>query len=244
MTEFPDKEEFGDRDFTQEETDALETFFNGGELTPRQEEVVKSILRLLEAEEELSPEEKATQDALIEACNKDELRIVTAFMKLMEKLPGYLKHLEGWLSHLPPAPEEVTADIKEVHYFETGRPYTETLAKYGLTPLSIFYASEGISAILRRNHRRHIPYEAAVIDVTNKRFKDPEVHKIMISEISAFIEHDKATAEALLKWLIEVMAHEPSIVRGFKATTEVNTLCFVKNTDDEKSIWETPSDEA
>jgi len=230
--------DMSDRDFTEEERETIMAAIQGKELTPKQQEFWETIRPVFEAEDELSPEDQETQNHLMAAAREDELQIVRAFTKLLERLPDNLKNVENWLQHLPLRHEDHVEYLRDQHFYEMGRPYTEMLAKYGLTPIDLCIASQSIRFIFGRQGR--IPFEVSKrIDRESRRFKNEQTHMMLVHEIGDLVECDDATAGAILNYLVEIAKFEPFIFPGFEVKSANRELLITPASPNTKSVWKT-----
>src|SRR3989338_9170501 len=229
--------DMSDRDFTEEERETIMAAIQGKELKPKQQEFWETIRPVFEAEDELSPEDQETQNRLMAAAREDELQIVRAFTKLLERLPDNLKNIENWFRHLPLRPQDHATYLRKQHHYETGLPYTEMLAKYGLTLIDLCTASQSVRFIFGRQER--IPFEVSKrIDRESRRFKNEQTHMMLVHEIGDLVECDDATAGAILNYLVEIAKFEPFIFPGFEVKSANRELLITPASPDTKSIWE------
>ncbi|MBN4055000.1 hypothetical protein JYT15_00675, partial [Acidimicrobium ferrooxidans] len=99
------------------------------------------------------------------------------------------------------------------------------LAERGLTPLSVYLATEAVSELLTRTSEAGYLKAGQAFQLSadqGKLFIEPNTanleHTTVITEIEAMADCERTTAEALAQWIIQVAAYKPSLIAGFSAT--------------------------
>lgn len=98
-----------------------------------------------------TPEEEYELTKVIEQMRADEdSEIAQAFVTALETLPDIFSQWESWFTEVPPAPEEYQSYLQEQPTVIAGRPYTDRLITFGMTPDTFVEASRGVELLLRR----------------------------------------------------------------------------------------------
>jgi len=181
---------------------------------------VAEIFGSLAGDEVLSPEDLETMDALFKANLDHEVSIGYAFAEaLMEGIPEHLKDLRRWLKDLPRVEENEQRRLANQAVVQAGKPYAEMLVPCGMTPLTIFYASEAVPMLLERLIRdKAIPSDRPlVIDPNQETSRESVTLEMIVQEIGQVAECSKPAARILMSWLTGVAQFKPFLFNGFEA---------------------------
>ena len=182
--------------------------------------------------DEVSEEDLVTIAELSDGSTEDEKSIGRAFVTLMSDLPVHLQNLARYLHGLKEFKDDEFTDLQESPVVQAGRPFSDGMVLYGMTPLTIYYASEGISMLIDRLMRHHVlqPDLPVIIDPTNQtdRLMNSTAvdysartqrvgHQMIMLEIVSAAKCSEAAAPKLFDWLIAVARVKPYLFDGFKA---------------------------
>jgi RNA polymerase sigma factor (sigma-70 family) len=179
-------------------------------------------------EEELSPEDTATLDSMVSATRSEESFIGYAFKEaLIRDLPEEVPSLEARLAGMPMVETEELKELIDTPSVQAALPQAEKLILYGVTPLTVFYATEAIGSLIGRLARHKVTPGGALILEEHDRGK-PDVwlmtsrgnvltHPIVLNEIANMAECSAGTAAVLLPWLVAVARFRPFVFRGLEA---------------------------
>jgi hypothetical protein len=183
----------------------------------------------LAAFEPIAPEDELSVKSLMEATASDKASIGHAFREvLLPGLPSHLTNLEGWFSSLPKVEPEEQSELLASPAAQDALPYAELLAAVGITPLTIYYATEGISMLVDRlmdygDLNRAVPVllAASTTPVGAQQRLEPQM---TIREIEQVAECSPAIANALLPWLIAAGQYRPYLFNGLIAQADGDAL--------------------
>jgi RNA polymerase sigma factor (sigma-70 family) len=165
---------------------------------------------------EIDAEDQAELEKLIEVKREDDISVGRMFKCLVHDLGDYLKNWDAWFNGVSLVNERDRAYLVKQPDVVAAGAEADGLVRYGVTPLTLLYAMEGVRVAadaLRRTET--LTYaDAVVITVDPKRAKlsvetlDP---KVAIERIIAMAEVNGSVARALLNWLVAV-AHEKAFL--------------------------------
>ena len=169
--------------------------------------------------EHLDADDARISEALREARLTSDQWIGRAFTEgLMESLPGDLGDLGKHLSDIPLVSPEVAEILRGSPSSKAAESpeLIETLANRGLTPVSIFQATEALPALLRRLRRR-----GKLDSGTDVFFLDEDGNltagsagfpsSLVLESVRHATECDSSTAATLLRWLVAVAQARPRL---------------------------------
>ncbi|MGH9318089.1 MAG: sigma-70 family RNA polymerase sigma factor [Thermoanaerobaculia bacterium] len=182
-------------------------------------------------DEELSSEDKTTLDAMVSATRGEESSIGYAFKEaLIRNLPEEVPSLESRLAGLPMVDEEEQKELFDTPAVQAALPQAAGLIVYGVTPLTIFYATEAVGGLIGRLMRHRIVRLDAdlVLEECDRVTPDRSpvmttsrgfvlAHPMVLNEIVKVAECSAATAPVLLFWLVNVARFRPFVFRGLEA---------------------------
>jgi hypothetical protein len=167
-------------------------------------------------------EDAAAVRSLITATEQDERSVGCAFRyALMVQLPTTLTDFGSWFGKIPPIQDFDKQNFLLSPAVQAGSPYTEQLCTWGITPITIFYATEAIAMLVERlldyeelARSRPILLVTAALQNEDLQFIQPEM---AIREIQEVAECPQLSAECLLTWSIEVGGYRPFLFDGINA---------------------------
>jgi DNA-directed RNA polymerase specialized sigma24 family protein len=167
-------------------------------------------------------------DALFRANQYEEASIGAAFREtLLADLPEYLCHIEKWLSPLAPQVDEKEwRELMAEPSVQAGLPCTERLVPYGVTPLTVFYATEAVSSLLDRLMRYEMINADASVGLEMNRVevdgRDSELLSVdaLVDEIQDVSECSGVVAQALYSWSVLAAQYKPFLFSGFRASPQ------------------------
>jgi hypothetical protein len=196
----------------------------------------------LAQEEPLSPEEEDLRAKLLQARANDEASVGRAFKEaLVPDLPNSLTNWEYWFAAAPRASVEELNILMNQPSVQAASPISSPLAAFGLTPVSVYYATEAVSFAAQEslahtasglNSGIRIRVEEAPARSLPKsielRPKSPDDWPYwdnrrvipalwLAAEIVRMLQCPLFTAYALLAWLITVGQFKPFIFAGFES---------------------------
>ncbi|ETX05777.1 MAG: hypothetical protein ETSY2_21005 [Candidatus Entotheonella gemina] len=196
----------------------------GQHILNKHPEWIAEIYGAIAGEEEPSPEELATIEALNRANQEQEIAIGHAFSEaLMSNLTDDLKAFRPWIDDLRQVEEDERRELYSSPVVRAGQPYAERLALYGMTPLTVFYATEAVSGLLDRFMRYNVLASDSVvfIDAEYKISKDQlNTHvpdDVILQEVAHVSECSEYAAHVLLPWMFEVTRIKRFLFGGFEA---------------------------
>jgi DNA-directed RNA polymerase specialized sigma24 family protein len=204
-------------------------------------EVYRAVSGVLDAAEE-TPEARA----LFRAHAEEEASIGYAFREaLMPDLPGHLREIGRWLRSAPRVDEEEVRELLNEPSARAATPtYSEQMAPYGVTPLTVFYAVEAVSSLLDRVIRYGIVERGAVVFLDHKfasttvREGDGLGSEMLVDEVSKVAECSVEAARALYSWAILVAQYKPFLFDGFQATPKGEGVCLVQATQRYEDLFQ------
>jgi len=178
-------------------------------------------------------------EALFNANQEEEASIGTAFREtLLADLPEYLLHIERWFPQSAPrVDEQERRELIEEPSVQAGMPCTAPLVPYGVTPLTVFYATEAVSSLLDRLMR----YEMIRADVpvaleinrveVEGRDSDLLNVELLVDEIERVTECDGGVARGLYSWSVQAAQYKPFLFGGFRASPRGEGVCLARTED-------------
>lgn len=188
-------------------------------------EWVAEVLAAIAGEDELSTEDEETIEALFEANASDESAVGYAFKEgLLQGLPEHLADLGGWLKSVPPISKDEWEELLQTPAVQAALPPAERLAPFGVSPLTVFYATEAISGLTERLAARHLGFlhTPIILDPSalpaRARFGFVLPSDAVLREIQQMAECSRALADVLYPWLTAVAQFKPFVFRHFQAS--------------------------
>jgi hypothetical protein len=151
---------------------------------------------------------------LFKATAEDERSVGAAYKEVfVADLPDYLKEIPKWFSGATRVDAHHMEDLRKTPDVQAGLPESEHLIPYGVTPRSIVYASDGISALLNRRTQAGGSSEFTI----SVNDPDSKLAAALEREVALIAECSTQTAKALVKWLIAAAQYKPYLFPGFIA---------------------------
>jgi hypothetical protein len=195
---------------------------------------------VLGPEEIADPEDAAIMDALLSASEEDEEQIGRAFSQvLISNLPQDMKRFyQGVLQGAPLLDSPRREALISQTSVRFGGEAAVELTYYGLTPVTIVEATQGVANLGRRFcDQRNIKQYQSFIFATGARAidafssKDVLARDIAVREVMWTCEIHEATASRLYDWLTRVAGgYAPGIFDGFHVQWMGDEL-WAKRTD-------------
>jgi hypothetical protein len=182
----------------------------------------------LEPEVSMTPEQAASEKVLFETRKGNLEDIGKAFREtLLPDLPMDLVRFSRFFSEAPRATSEEVSLLSRDPDVQAAVPNSIDLAIFGIRPLTIFHASEAVSALLDRLLRYELINTSDLVlsgqseDYAQRIFR--RVPDISIpAEIAKITLCHPKTARLLLKWLLRVAEYKPCVFGGFEAEPKEN----------------------
>jgi len=196
----------------------------------------------LAKEEPLSSAEQAVRAELFQASADDEKSVGRAFVEaLLADLPQQLIAWSYWFDLVPRPSAEQRSYLLQQLSVQAALPHSAELAAHGLTPVSIYYATEAIAFVAEEvlGHELGTPEPAVRIRVEQSPLRNvPSViqpvikessdwsrwencwiipAQVLVQEIVQMTECPFVTAHALLPWLVALAQVKPFLFGGLKA---------------------------
>ncbi|MBI3682023.1 MAG: serine/threonine protein kinase [Acidobacteria bacterium] len=194
--------------------------------------------------EQISAEDESSVQALLQASVKEESSIGYAFRDaLMPALPERLRDFPAWFGFLDRVEEEEQRELLATPAAQAGMPYSEELSIYGITPLTIFYATEGMSMVVDRLMDYKAVNEGApiLLSLNPQGFSDKYQvlePRMVVREIEQVAECPKKTAQALLPWLIEAAQYRPFLFRNLEARPECEAVLLRRTQQNYSNVYQ------
>jgi hypothetical protein len=218
------------------------------DLTP---DHIARVYDALGCDEKLDPEDTAMMDSLFEASDKDEGQIGKAFAEvLMPTLHGDLRKFDLIFLKVRPIDEAQYKHLCSQPSVICGGAAAAELARFGLTPVTVVEASQGVANLARRFCVKNDVKKFGTFILDKKGRSDyssglflPRSHSV--HEVQLMCELPEATATRLFDWLTRVAEYVRGIFDGFDAELRGDELRLTrtdKNIDNLFERWSTPPD--
>jgi hypothetical protein len=197
----------------------------------------------LAKEEPLSAAEQAIRAELFQACADDEKSVGRAFTEaLLADLPSQLTDWPYWFGLAPRLSAEQRDYLFQQVDVQAALPRSADLVVYGLTPVSIYYATEAIASVAEDvlRHDLRTPEPAVRIRVDESPLRDlppkgqPPIKEpndwprwenrplipsqLLVQEIVRMADCPLVTTHALLPWLVALAQFKPFLFTDFEAS--------------------------
>ncbi|MGD2108662.1 MAG: hypothetical protein PVI86_04655 [Phycisphaerae bacterium] len=169
------------------------------------------ILDAVAGEEALPTHEQAELDALIRAKVDDDRSVGAAFKDaLLKDLPPELVNWDRWFGGVETCDKELQEALLECPDVIAARPECEPLLKFGIRPLTVFYATQAVRIVVDRSLKKQEDPECNSVFLplgeVSQNTPSPRVTaEDVIDEIVCMAECGKDMAERLLWWLLGLM---------------------------------------
>lgn len=178
-------------------------------------------------------------EALFNANQEEEASIGTAFREtLLADLPEYLLRIERWFPQSAPrVDEQERRELMEEPSVRAGMPCALPLVPYGVTPLTVFYATEAVSSLLDRMMRYEmirpdvpVALEMNRVEVEG-RGSDLLNVGLLVDEIERVSECHGDIARGLYSWSVQAAQYKPFLFGGFRASPRGEGVCLARTED-------------
>lgn len=232
-----------DKDFAFEDADLLRNL-------QQHPEWAGQVFEALAGEEPLDPEEQAAVDEQIAIKDEDDRSIGQIFRNgLVRDLDPDLRNWEGMFGQLRIVSPEEHAFLASRPDVEAASPAADLLVRFGITPLTIFYAALAVKvAVDRMVTAGKIANDDVVLltadpDRTRDEYDvDVLPAQDVVGEIVSMSEVSSEVAWAILRWLIAVAQVRAFVIPKFEAFPEGEDV-RLKRTNGDISLEESWSRE-
>ena len=202
------------------------------------------VLAALAGDEKLPEEDDATLTALFEANAADESAIGYAFKEgLLRGLPERLADLGGWLRELPEIETQDQEDLLRTPSVEAARPVSENLVLFGVTPLTVFHATEAVTGLTERLGRRKASSrsDSVIFDPSSPPTAGDGSFVLPLEAVLTEIQHraecTRPVAMKLCPWLAEVAQFKPFVFRNFQASPLRTAVKLTRILEDDEELY-------
>lgn len=193
----------------------------------------------------LAPEEEIAAEALFNANVEEQRSVGSAFREVLwADLPAELRDLELWFRETPRVNSKQLDELLAQPSVEGGMPATNILALYGLTPMTLFYATESVSSALERlqdyvmiDQESFLWLGPDSVEAQGKR-EDLLTPESLIAEIRLGTKTDEPTARSLYVWLLHLAQYKPTLFEGFEAEWQGEGVRLKQTTDKIENLYE------
>jgi DNA-directed RNA polymerase specialized sigma24 family protein len=186
-------------------------------------ELLAQLYAALGCQEDTDPEDAVRMASFLEACEEDEEQIGRAFSQvLIPNLPADLTRFRDQVFHVSSMVDQRRQDYLTAQTsVRCGGPSAAELALFGITPVMIVEASQGVANLARRfcdsygiERGQHF-----IIDKV-KKTEGYSLERVLLQDISVrevmlVCEIPEPTAERLFGWLARVAEYAPNLFDGF-----------------------------
>lgn len=206
----------------------------------------------LGSDEKLHPDDAALLDSLFDASEQDERDIGEAFAgALMPTLHGDLRKF-GDLVFLgaPPIDEQRYSLLRSETSVIYGGEAAAELARFGVTPVTVVEASQGVANLARRFCDKNgvKKFGTFILDKAGRSDYSSKLvlpRSNIVHEVLLMCELPEATAARLVDWLTRVAEYAPTVFDGFDAELRGDELQLMRTDNNIKNLflrWRTPPD--
>jgi hypothetical protein len=144
-----------------------------------------------------------------------------AFRDMLAALPNFLSSPELF-SHLPHISADEQRLLRQAPDVKASLSVSGPFLLYGMRPLKVLYAAEGVSDLAERLLELKFLKEDQLIlgeriTFTDDQNVDQSLEDLMILEITQTAEITQHTAKALYSWLTRAAQYTPYLFKGFRA---------------------------
>jgi hypothetical protein len=230
-------------------------------------EWVARVHEALADEEQPSPEEMALRAAVFHAYAEDERAVAQAFAgTLLEGLPAEFTKWDQWFESATRASEEEQKYLLSLPVVQEVRAQAKPLVAFGVTPLTVFYASEAIAQLADRllglglghvaGQPEHDPVRRLVTALVENRRRglvpkvlitpgerppegpEPAIPaRLLADEIERVADCGRAVAHGLLRWLVGAAQYKPLLFGGFEADPDRDAVALTRTADIETNLF-------
>lgn len=150
-----------------------------------------------------------------------EYRVGEAYKQsLIPGLPPELADLAGnWLVRLPLVSDDEARDALESPSGRGALPLSESLSRYGVTPMTVLDTTEAVAKLVERLLRRGRLDQSLPVTLSDMGINDGSLvdERLIVGEISRVAVCREPTAQALYEWSRQVAGFKPLLFGGFRA---------------------------
>ena len=166
------------------------------------------------------------------------IAIGEAFRDLLAGLPDSLSSPELF-SHLPHINNDEQHLLRQAPDVQASLSVSGPFLAYGLRPLKVFYATEGVSDLAERLLElkfidQHKLILGEHVQFTDDRKACQNLEDLMVLEISQTAETNPDTSKALYSWLRRAGQYRPYLFKGFRAQVRPHSpqsISLVRDSD-------------
>jgi hypothetical protein len=191
--------------------------------------------------EELPEDQLESVRALIERNQEIEVGIGRAFQEeLLIDLPGGLRSVADWFQGCPPVSNARLRQLLEDPVVAAGGEEAAALARYDITPYTLFLATKATSALTRRLIHRELLPPSPVLEPEPNAYEGHSGRVIslrwVLQEIHGATGCRGRAAPAMHRWLVEVGSFKPRLYPRFECQIEGRCLVLRDFPDDQADI--------
>ncbi len=210
-----------------------------------------AVLEALAGDQAPPKEDAPILEALFQAGAARESGIGYAFKEgLLAGLPKHLTNLAHWFRQVPLIDPVDQANLLRTPAVEAARLASEALVPHGVTPLTVFYATEAVSGLAGRLRRLGAiaEDESFVLDPSGTQpvTQDGSVtNDTVLREIRFVAECSPPAASVLYPWLVAAAQFKPFVFRGYEAGPLKTAVRLNRVKDDQPELyvrWGLPAD--
>lgn len=195
-----------------------------GELLDVDFEWLAAVYEALAGKVEVTREEQKLFDALFEAGIDEETSVGEAFEQILwPDLPDALRDPDRWFPESARVSSVRLKESLQEPSVKSGWAVAAQLAVYGVTPMTIFHATEAVSSALERMQDYGLIDARSPVRLSADRAEASGDERgvltleSLVAEIHTSAKCDKAIARSLYSWLINVAQYKPFIFDGFES---------------------------
>jgi RNA polymerase sigma factor (sigma-70 family) len=198
----------------------------------------------LGSDEKPDPDDAALLESLFEASAQDEREIGEAFAgALMPTLHGDLtKFSDRVFLGVPPIDEQQYSRLRSETSVSHGGEAAAELARFGVTPVTVVEASQGVANLARRFCDKNNVKKFGTF-ILDKAGRSDYSSKLVLPradavyEVHLMCELPKATAARLFDWLTRVAEYAPAVFDGFDAELRGDELRLLRTDESIKNLF-------
>ena len=202
------------------------------------------VLSAIAGDAELSPEDARVLDAVFAVNVRSESAVGYAFKEgLLPGLPEDLADLGHRLQRIPEIDMNDRKHLLETPAVQAGMPPAASLVPFGVTPLTVFYATEAVSGLSQRIVRREkLSDDTALIFDPSQSPSATALgyvvsNDLILIEIEHMAECTRPVARILYPWLVEVAQFKPFVFRQFAASPCERAVSLSPTSADDMDLY-------
>lgn len=182
------------------------------------------VYEALAAGAELSREEQAVVEAFFQAGVDEERSVGEAFRQVLwADLPAHLHDLSRWFDDSQRIDANQMKELLTDPSVKGGLPEATLFLVYGVTPMTIYHATEAVTSALERLQGYGWIGEGSSISLYPDRAEASQDEQgilsvdLLVAEIYTSARCDKTTARSLYSWLAALAQYKPLIFDTYEA---------------------------